>query len=75
MKNIESAQSFNRSDPLMTPQEAAVYSRLTVGQLAQLRYRGLGPLYLNPTPRRVLYRRSDVDSWLYASERRSTHTR
>ena len=63
-----------RVDPLLTPREAAEYARLTVGQLAQLRYLGRGPVYLNPTPRRILYRRSDIDTWLYASERRSTGT-
>ena len=61
-----------RVDPLLTPREAADYARLTTGQLAQLRYLGRGPVYLNPTPRRILYRRSDIDTWLYASERRST---
>jgi hypothetical protein len=64
-----------RADPLLTPREAATYARLTVGQLAQLRYRGQGPVYLNPTPRRILYRRSDLDGWLYASERQSTAAR
>jgi hypothetical protein len=61
-------------DALLTPREAAQYARLTVGQLAQLRYLGRGPVYLNPTPRRILYRQSDIDAWLYASERRSTGT-
>lgn len=61
-----------RFDELLTPREAAEYSRMTVGQLAQLRYLGRGPVYLNPTPRRILYRRSDVDAWLFASERRGT---
>jgi hypothetical protein len=65
----------DRPDGLLTPGEAARYTRLTVGQLAQLRYLGRGPVFLNPTPRRILYRRSDLDGWLFASERRSTRPR
>jgi hypothetical protein len=64
--------ALDRANALLTPREAAEYSRLTVGQLAQLRYLGRGPVYLNPTPRRILYRRSDIDTWLFASERRGT---
>jgi hypothetical protein len=75
MSTSEGDVRVQRLDALLTPGEAAAYSRLTVGQLAQLRYRGLGPVYLNPTPRRVLYRRSDLDAWLYASERQSTASR
>jgi len=75
MTTTEGDARVQRLDPLLTPDEAAAYARLTVGQLAQLRYRGLGPVYLNPTPRRILYRRSDLDSWLYASERQSTTRR
>ena len=75
MSTSEGDVKVQRVDPLLTPGEAAAYARLTVGQLAQLRYRGQGPVYLNPTPRRILYRRSDLDSWLYASERTSTASR
>lgn len=60
---------------LLTPHEAAQHTRLTVGQLAQLRYLGRGPVFLNPTPRRILYRRSDLNDWLIASERRITRSR
>ncbi|MDP9115685.1 MAG: helix-turn-helix domain-containing protein [Actinomycetota bacterium] len=75
MSTSEGDVRVQRVDPLLTPGEAAAYARLTVGQLAQLRYRGQGPVYLNPTPRRILYRRSDLDSWLYASERNITLSR
>jgi hypothetical protein len=75
MTTLEVTTPLQRVDPLLTPGEAAAYARLTVGQLAQLRYRGQGPVYLNPTPRRILYRRSDLDTWLYASERQGTGTR
>jgi hypothetical protein len=75
MSTAEGDVGVLRGDPLLTPGEAAAYARLTVGQLAQLRYRGQGPVYLNPTPRRILYRRSDLDSWLFASERQGTARR
>lgn len=72
MTTTDTPITATRVDPLLTPREAAAYARLTVGQLAQLRYLGRGPVYLNPTPRRILYRRSDIDTWLYASERHGT---
>lgn len=75
MDQTEAAASLDRLHGLLTPAEAAQFTRLTVGQLAQLRYLGRGPAYLNPTPRRILYRRSDLESWLSASERRSTRSR
>lgn len=60
---------MNVSDPLLTVKEASAYCRMTVGQLAQLRYVGRGPVFLNPTPRTILYRRSTLDTWLDASQR------
>jgi hypothetical protein len=62
----------NRDDPLLTPREASAYSRITETNLAQLRFRGKGPRFLKPTPRTVLYRKSDLDAWLDASVTTST---
>lgn len=45
---------------------------MTRGNLAQLRFKGLGPKFLKPTSRTVLYRYRDVIEWLEASERTST---
>lgn len=59
-------------DELLKPSEAAEHVRMTKDLLAQLRYRGKGPRYFKPTDRTVLYRRSDLDEWLAASERTST---
>jgi hypothetical protein len=39
---------------------------------AQLRFRGEGPRYLKPSPRKVLYRWSDVEAWLEGTARTST---
>lgn len=41
---------------------------LTKGALAQLRYKGVGPRFLKPTPKTVLYREADIIGWLEASE-------
>ena len=46
---------------------AADYLSVTREHLAQLRFYGTGPTYLRPTPRRILYLRSDLDSWLEES--------
>lgn len=37
---------------------------LTVPALAQLRHQGNGPRYYKPTPRTVLYKRSEVIAWV-----------
>ena len=45
---------------------------ITRNHLAQLRYTGGGPRFYKPTPRTVLYRKSDILAWLAASVRTST---
>lgn len=52
--------------------EAEAYIPMPRGQLAQLRYTGKGPKFLNPTKRTVLYRKKDIDEWLNQSEQTST---
>jgi hypothetical protein len=57
----------------LTPQEAASsIPGMTVTLLAQLRFRGMGPVFLKPTPRKVIYRKSDLDKWLADSARVTT---
>ena len=51
----------------LNPEQAGEYLHMTVGHLAQLRYRGEGPRYLKPTAKTVLYRLSDLKVWLDAS--------
>lgn len=57
---------------LMTPREVSVYTGLTVGQLAQMRFTGNGAPFLKPSTRTVLYRKGDVDDWLAQTKRTST---
>ena len=54
------------------PSEASDITGLSVGALAQLRYQGTGPRFYKPTPRTVLYKRSEVVAWIEESARTST---
>lgn len=57
----------------LTPKQTAErFPMFTVAHLAQLRYTGSGPKYLRPTPRRIIYRLSDVIEWIESSERTGT---
>ncbi len=51
----------------ITPEVAGEITGMSVGALAQLRYRGIGPTFYKPTPRTVRYKRSEVIAWLEAS--------
>lgn len=55
------------TDELMRPQSAATYTGYTRQTMSQWRYLGKGPKYLKPTPRTIIYRKSDLDEWLAAS--------
>jgi hypothetical protein len=53
------------SEEWLTPAEAAVLTKLSVGTLANHRYRGIGMPFSKLTPGgRIRYRRSDVERWL-----------
>ena len=39
---------------------------------AQLRYNGRGPKFIKPSPKLVVYRKSDVDAWLQEHEQTIT---
>jgi hypothetical protein len=54
------------------PQAVSEITGLSVAALAQLRYQGTGPRFYKPTPRTVLYKRSEVVSWIEESARTST---
>lgn len=57
----------------MSPQEVCeLVPGMTKSRLAQLRFRGVGPKFLKPTPRTVIYRKEDVVAWVEASERTIT---
>lgn len=57
----------------LTPKEVCeLVPGLTVASLAQRRYKGLEPRWYAPTPRRPIYRRSDVLAWIEGSMRTIT---
>lgn len=58
----------------MSPQQVCdeLLPGFTPGQLATLRYRGDGPPFRKPTPRRVLYVESEVIEWAQARPQTST---
>jgi predicted DNA-binding transcriptional regulator AlpA len=55
------------------PTEVESITGLTVTALSQLRYQGKGPRFYKPTPKTVLYKRSEVIAWVEASVQTSTH--
>jgi excisionase family DNA binding protein len=54
------------ASPLMTTDEVADYTRLSVETLRYFRQREEGPRWAK-LGRRVFYRRQDVDAWIAAS--------
>ena len=52
----------------MTRKEAAKYACTTEKTLAQLAYQHRGPKMFKPSPRKEVYRRSDLDAWLTGTE-------
>ncbi|WP_138841341.1 helix-turn-helix transcriptional regulator [Rhodococcus pyridinivorans] len=61
--------------PLATADEVAAYLRTTTMKLAQDRYRGVGPKFVKPSPRRVLYRWEDVYAYVEANLMQRTDDR
>ncbi|MBB3156640.1 molybdenum cofactor biosynthesis enzyme MoaA [Microbacterium proteolyticum] len=60
------------SDYLTPDQVLELIPGISKAGLAQLRFKGGGPKFLRPTPRKILYRRADVIAWVEGSERTST---
>lgn len=56
--------AVNPDDLLMTPEEVAAYTGMSVQALAMMRHRRQGPSFTRPTPRTMLYRKRDVDAWI-----------
>lgn len=56
--------AVNPDDLLMTPEEVAAYTGMSVQALAMMRHRRQGPSFTRPTPRTMLYRKRDIDAWV-----------
>lgn len=54
---------------LLTPAEVSAWTGLSIGALAQLRYKGRGPDFVKLTPKTVRYVRSDVQRWIESQVR------
>jgi hypothetical protein len=52
--------------------EAGAYTSIAPSTLAKYRWRGDGPVFIRVTPRKIRYRRTDLDAWLAARARVST---
>ena len=61
-------------DEFIIPSAAGEITGLSTAALAQLRYHGTGPKFYKPTPRTVLYKRSEVIEWIEASAQTRTHS-
>lgn len=56
----------------LRPKEAARALGLSPSTLAKMRMRGEGPAYVRASARCVLYRLTDIDTWLKERTRRAT---
>ncbi len=74
MKRTELAEVKNTKEPLLRPDDAALYLGFGSGWLAKLRMGSRGPRFIK-LGRRIRYTRSDLDQWVEANRVRSTSER
>jgi predicted DNA-binding transcriptional regulator AlpA len=53
-------------DPLLTERELSAWVGVSIPNLQRMRSNGTGPRYVQLSPRRIAYRKSDVEVWLTA---------
>lgn len=63
---------MDENHELLTPEEVAEWTGLSVGTLANLRYAGGGPKFIKLSRKTVRYFRRHVDEWLEAGVRERT---
>jgi predicted DNA-binding transcriptional regulator AlpA len=51
-------------DPLLTEKELSVWVGVSIPNLQRMRSNGTGPRHVQLSPRRIGYRRSDVETWI-----------
>jgi predicted DNA-binding transcriptional regulator AlpA len=60
-------------EKLLSPAEVCeIVPGMSENLLAQMRFRGDGPRFIKPSPRKVVYRSSVVEAWLQSREQTST---
>lgn len=58
---------------LLGPDEVCEFiPGMTTAKLAQLRFKGEGPVYMKPTAKTVVYDRDEVMAWLRSTSRSGT---
>lgn len=58
---------MDNANELLNPMQVSKWTGLSLGALAQLRYKGQGPAFIKLTPKTVRYLQADVDRWIRAS--------
>jgi len=60
-------------DTWLSPDQVCeIVPGITREGLAMLRFKGTGPRYSKPSPRKIVYSRTAIDEWLKANERTGT---
>jgi predicted DNA-binding transcriptional regulator AlpA len=54
------------TDPLLTEKELSAWLGVSIPNLQRMRSNGTGPRYVQLSPRRIGYRKSEVEFWLTA---------
>ncbi|WP_395664711.1 helix-turn-helix transcriptional regulator [Methylocella sp.] len=65
-------QTVEATSPYMTTPWAAAYVGLSVGALERYRTHGGGPAFCRVGPKRIVYRKSDLDAWVERGRHAST---
>lgn len=70
-----SQQHQQSEESYLRPPEAAAFLRLSLSTIHKFRCSGVGPAYLQPGGKLVLYKKTDLVSWLESGRRQSTSER
>ena len=65
---------FENANDLLERPDASAYTGLTPVHLLNLQRQDDGPAWIRPSPRKTLYRRSDLDAWMKTWERHVPRT-
>lgn len=69
------AEPTGSATTFLTPEQVCeIVPGMTRNNLAQLRFKGIGPKFYKPTPRVVLYDLESIQEWVRSSVRTGTAT-
>lgn len=69
---LKAAEQIRLANYLSPKELAARIPGMTVGNLAQMRFRGDGPKFMKPSPKVVIYDWADAVAWLESTKRDGT---